>query len=220
MTEAGLASAATLVDATKQGSRNTMDPATRRARRLARLWAQLTTTGIALLAAVAVLRFHRPPRALTPKPFQAIFAAVPAPDAYGKSGELRMRFAMPRDTVQFPLAIQGNPDSIAYAWEPVSVGVPTEPARPLAGGRLTAPSAPGFYRLALVRAGTRRLVPEVALAVMVPFEAKSGAVLDGYRLGYYRGERGGAHEGIPEGFVKVDASAATYPWIEIPAAAL
>jgi hypothetical protein len=211
MTEEGLASAATLVDATKQGSRNTMDPATRRARRLARLRAQLTTTGIALLAAVAVLRFHRPPRVLTPRPFQAIFAAVPAPDAYGKSGELRMRFAMPRDTVQFPLAIQGDPATMTYAWEPVTIGVPTEAARPLAGGRLTAPSAPGFYRLALVRAGTRRLVPEVALAVMVPFEAKSGAVLDGYRLGYYRGERGGAHEGIPEGFVKVDASAATLP---------
>ena len=210
MTEQGLASAATLVDATKQGSpATTIDPATRRARRLARLRAQLTTTGIAVLAAVAVLRFHRPPQALTPKPFQAIFAAVPAPDAYGTSGELRMRFAMPGDTVRFPLAIQGDPATIAYSWEPVSEGVAVEPARPLAGGRLTAPAAPGFYRLVLARAGSRQAVPDVALAVMVPFEEKSGGVLDGYRLGMYRGERSGT--GVPDGFVKVDSRAAALP---------
>ena len=213
MTEQGIAAAATLVDATKDGLLSP-DPearAIRRARRAARLRAQLTTTGVALLAAIAVLRFHRPPAALTPKPFQALFAAVPAPDAYGKSGELRMRFAMPRDTVQFPLALQGDPATLAYVWEPVTAGVAMEAERPLGGGRLTAPSVPGFYRLTLVKAGLRRLVPGVALAVMVPFEAKSGGVLDGYRLGYYRGERARAHDGVPEGFVKVDPSAATLP---------
>jgi hypothetical protein len=170
------------------------------------------TTGIALLAAVAVLRFHRPPQVLTPKPFQALFAAVPAPDAYGKSGELRMRFAMPGDVVGFPLAVQGDPASLTYAWEPVNAGVATEAVRPLAGGALVAPAAPGFYRLVIARGGTRQQVPDVALAVLVPFAVKSGVTLDGYRLGTYIAERTGAtRTSAPEGFVKVDPSAAALP---------
>ena len=175
------------------------------------LRARLTTTGIAVLAAIAVLRFHQPPRALTPKPFQALFAAIPSADAYGKSGELRMRFAMPGDTVRFPLAIQGDPSTIAYAWEPVSAGTGVESPRRLAGGALVAPAAPGFYRLVMAHEGRRRLVPDVALAVMVPFEAKQGASLDGYRLGAWRGERRGASAGVPDGFVKVDTAAASLP---------
>lgn len=176
-----------------------------------RLQARLATTGIAVLAAIAVLRFHRPPQVLTPKPFQALFAAVPAPDAYGKSGELRMRFAMPGDVVRFPLAIQGDPATLAYAWEPVSAGVATEASRPLAGGALVAPAAPGFYRLVIARGGTRQQVPDVALAVLVPFAVKSGVTLDGYRLGIYGAERAGSASATPEGFVKVDPSAAELP---------
>jgi uncharacterized protein YcbK (DUF882 family) len=101
----------------------------------------------------------------------------------------------------------------------VNAGVALEASRPLAGGRFTVPEAPGFYRLVLLKAGVRHEVPEVALAVMVPFAEKDGGVLDGYRLGFYRAERAGAiagaHErahaaagsGVPEGFVKVDVNA-------------
>ena len=190
-------------------------PRTRRLRlgRAARLRAQLTTTGVALLAAIAVLRFHRPPHALTPKPFQALFAALPSADAYGKSGELRMRFAMPGDAVRFPLAIQGDPATLSYVWQPVNAGVAPEAPRPLAGGALTVPATPGFYRLALVRGSEWQQVPDVALAVMVPFEAKKGAVLEGYVLGTYQGERLSrvAHGIVPDGFVKVDPNAAALP---------
>ena len=176
----------------------------------ARLRARLATTGVALLAAVAVLRFHQPPRALTPKPFQALFAAMPSPDAYGKSGELRMRFAMPGDTVRFPLAIAGDPSTVAYAWEPVNAGVAAESPRRLAGGALVAPRSPGFYRLVMAQGTSRQVVRDVALAVMVPFGEKTGAVLDGYRLGAWTGERR-AGKGVPDGFVKVDPNAAEMP---------
>jgi hypothetical protein len=180
---------------------------------VARLQRHLGTTGIALLAAIAVLRFHRPPQSLTPRPFQSLFAALPSADAYGTSGELRMRFAMPGDAVRFPLAIQGDPATLSYVWQPVSEGVAPDPARPLAGGALTAPSQPGFYRLALVRGTEIQHVPDVALAVMVPFEAKKGARLEGYLLGMYRGERGRtvAQGVVPDGFVKVDTAAAALP---------
>jgi hypothetical protein len=184
-----------------------------RPRRATRFRGHLTTTVIALLAAIGVLRFHRPSQALTPKPFASLFAALPSADAYGTSGELRMRFAMPGDSVRFPLAIQGDPATLSYVWQPVNAGVLPEAARPLAGGALTAPAAPGFYRLALLRGSDTQQVPEVALAVMVPFEQKKGAVLDGYVLGTYRGERRRmvAHGVVPAGFVKVDPNAAALP---------
>lgn len=182
-----------------------------RARRpVERVRQSLATTGLAVLAAIAVLRFHAPPRSLTPKPLRELFAAVPAADAYGRSGELRMHFVLPGGAVDFPLAVHGDPQQLVYGWEPVSDAGASEGPRPLAGGALVAPATPGFYRLVVERAGERREVPEVALAVMVPFREKRGASLDGYRIGTYAGERR-ARRGLPDGFVKVDARAADLP---------
>jgi uncharacterized protein YcbK (DUF882 family) len=83
--------------------------------------------------------------------------------------------------------------------------------RALGGAGLTAPAEPGFYRLALVRGAVRRIVDGVTLAVLVPFEAKRGPTLDGYRIGTFLAERLGGGAERPLGFVKVTPEAADVP---------
>jgi len=181
----------------------------RRARRVS-LRTRFATALVACAAAVAVLQFHRPPEALRPRPFAALFGAAAAPDAFGASGEVRMRFAMPGETVRFPLAINGDPAALVYRWVNAATAMPADSAHPLVAGALLAPREPGFYRLAVERGGERHIVPDVSLAVLTPFEAKANGLLDGYRIGTYLAERA-SRGGRPEGFVKVTAETAALP---------
>jgi hypothetical protein len=84
--------------------------------------------------------------------------------------------------------------------------------RPVGGESFVAPSAPGFYQLALVRDGARQIVEGLTLAVLVPFSEKLGATLHGYRIGTYVAERmPGARQDPPAGFVEVDSGAIDMP---------
>ena len=187
-------------------------PRTRAPRREPRagLRARVATAAVACAAALAVLQFHRPPEALRPKPFAALFGAVAAPDAFGASGEVRVRFAMPGETVRFPLAVHGDPAALVYRWVSVAPAAAGDSARPLSAGALVAPREPGFYHLAVERGGERQIVPDVSLAVLTPFEAKANGLLDGYRIGTYLAERV-ARGGRPEGFIKVTQETAALP---------
>ena len=196
--------------------------AERRASRLprrARRQMSLTSVGVFVAAALGVINFYPPGQPLLRPPFVSIAeaaapAASPSANAFGKSGEVRVRFSLPDQAVEYPIDVQGDPRSLAYQWVRVGDTSATAALRPLAGN-VVAPSAPGFYRLALARTALdsasgrarvteRRVVDGMTLAVLVPFSQKLGATLNGYRIGTYLAERlkGSSHD-HPEGFVQV-----------------
>jgi uncharacterized protein YcbK (DUF882 family) len=159
-----------------------------------------------------VLQFYRPSNDMAVVPFAHLSAALgagagptatPTPDAFGRSGEVKVRFAMPGQGVEFPLAISGSSDSLAYEWISVIDSSTAGPALPLTSARPTAPARPGFYHLAILHEGRRQVLAEPTLAVIVPFERKLGRWLNGYLIGEYLAERiGGKHE-TPQGFIEV-----------------
>lgn len=167
-----------------------------------------------LLVAVAgfavagsLLGLRRADAALRPKPTVAPVPPAPtvrlAADAQGRSGGVLMRFALPGERVHFPIVLQEPPASVSFEWIPLGALAPLDSARQV-GGLLNAPANPGFYRLAVVNRGGRTIVDGLTLAVLVPFNEKQGASLNGYRIGYYRGERWGVGENRPIGFLQVD----------------
>ncbi len=108
------------------------------------------------------------------------------------------------------MELRSDPAQMMYAWVPFAdtgsiQALPADSTHPLEP-RFEAPSKPGFYRLALVRGPERVIVDGPALAVMVPFSAKLGNTLNGYRIGTYLAERLGKRtdEPAPPGFVQID----------------
>lgn len=177
----------------------------------------LGNVGGVLLFAFAVMgavQFLRPNGALLPTAPLSQLAAVASPvekltaspgaEAFGRSGHVMVRFSLPGERVEFPLALAGSTDSLTYQWEPVgdsaSIGFPT----PLSAAAPVAPLRPGFYRLAITRGSVREVLAEPTLAVMWPFNQKMAGQLNGYRIGTYLAERLGQSEHErPDGFVEV-----------------
>jgi hypothetical protein len=179
---------------------------------------------IVAVAALAMLHFARPQRPLLSEPL-ALAAArgVEAPrtpfarivaSTVERGVRLRMRFALPGDSLAVPLALADEPAAFRYLWLRVADSSQVESTRPMAAGApLVAPAEPGFYRLALDRHGDRRIVDGVVLSVLVPFSEKQGSTLRGFRIGSYVGERlgGAARRALPEGFFPVDSVALSLP---------
>ncbi len=138
-------------------------------------------------------------------------SAGPSADAFGRSGEVKIRFALPGAPMEFPLEVSGDPSSLRYEWVRASDGIAVDSIRAIGGSDLTAPSEPGFYHLALIAGKDRRTVEEITVAVLVPFEDKQGVWLAGYRIGNYRAEDVGRGEPPPPGFVKVSLADANLP---------
>ena len=165
------------------------------------------TLVVSVMAAVAYLAFLRPAEGLDARAInRGSLMARPAADAFGRSGLLKMRFALPGVPVEFPIEVQGGLEEVTYSWIARGDSVPTGQPRPLIDG-LVAPDAPGFYNLQLTLANERRVVREPPLAVLVPRSEKKGSVLNGYQMGFYRGER--ARRSDPEapvGFVRIDTA--------------
>ena len=164
---------------------------------------------IIALAATGLLGFAWRHDARTASSFADVRTAAapprvqPAGDAYGASGELHVRLAMPGEDVEFSLEVAGDPSRLSYQWHRVAdAQLVGEPA-PLAGALVRAPDSPGFYRLAVGTADQRVVISGVTLGVMVPFQRKLGQFLNGYRIGYYQGENGGRAREAPEGFLEV-----------------
>ena len=173
-------------------------------------------------AAAGVIGWYHPPRALaTPtasglvvdSSFGALaLEATPAPEALGKSGELRLAVAMPGEAVDYPITMPDDTLTLRYAWERVSDSHLEDSARAYSGDTLVAPEQPGFYRLTLIHGTQQHVVDGMSLAVMVPFDEKHGLSLDGYKIGWYRGERHRADStDRPEGFVKVTSDEVDLP---------
>lgn len=164
-------------------------------------------------AAVAYLAFLTPAEGLDSWSARrrSVSEARLAADAFGRSGQMRMRFALPGAPVDYPIEVQGDVAALQYEWIPLDRGaLPVDslaPAGlPLVEG-LIAPAQPGFYTLVVGMGVMRRAVDGPTLAVLVPFTEKKGAALNGYRIGYYRGERARrAAVEAPSGFVQIDTA--------------
>jgi hypothetical protein len=164
-------------------------------------------------ATLGAVQFMRPPADAPPTAFAnlgaalvpeiALPSAVPTADAFGRSGEVKVRFALPGEPVEFPLAIGGRADSLEYQWVRVIDSTGAGEVRPLTAAPPVAPKEAGFYHLAVVRGSAREIVAEPTLAVMVPFDRKLGAWLNGYRIGTYLAERVRGRHDVPEGFLEV-----------------
>lgn len=164
-------------------------------------------------AALGVIQFYRPSAIPRGAPFAHLSAAmegrgltaVPTRDALGRSGEVKVRFALPGQPVDFPLSVGATPkDTLRYQWVSIlDTNAAAGEPRDLVADAPIAPTTPGFYRMAVIRDSSRTIVSEPTLAVMVPFERKLGQWLNGYHIGTYLAERlGGRHE-APAGFVEV-----------------
>lgn len=185
--------------------------------------ASLSTVALFVVAAFGVLQFYHPPRDLFRKPFGAenqvarlLPLVQPSVNAFGTSGEVNVRFALPARQVEYPLDVSGDASDVRYAWVRMGDAAATADsvaALPLGGPELVAPAQPGMYQLALVRGSERRLIEGPWLAVMVPFSQKLGSTLNGYRIGTYVAERLGSESrhDRPDGFVEVSQEAADLP---------
>lgn len=165
------------------------------------------TLVVSVMAALSYLTFLRPAEGLDAKTVRlTALSARPAADAFGRSGQLKMRFALPGLPVDYPIEVQGGLDQVTYAWIARGDSVPTGQPRSLVNG-LIAPDAPGFYSLQLTLDGESRVVSDPPLAVLVPRSEKKGSVLNGYQMGFYRGDRArGSDPEAPAGFVRIDTT--------------
>jgi len=192
-------------------------PRAQSVRRAPRLASQLASLGVFGSAALGVIQFYHPPRQFIESRGEVAVAdstggplALASRNAFGRSGEVRVLFALPGDPVVYPMELRTDPAEMMYAWVAFAdtgsiQALPADSTRPLEP-RFEAPNKPGFYRLALVRGSERVVVDGPALSVMVPFAAKLGNTLNGYRIGTYLAERLGRRtdEPAPPGFVQID----------------
>jgi uncharacterized protein YcbK (DUF882 family) len=162
---------------------------------------------VSVIAAVGYVTFLRPAEGLDARAIRVgSLAARPAADAFGRSGQLKMRFALPGLPVEYPIEVQGGLDEVHYSWIARGDSVATGQPRALIEG-LIAPDAPGFYHLQLTLAGERRVVTDPPLAVLVPRSEKKGPELNGYKMGFYRGDRARRSDPeAPAGFVRIDSA--------------
>lgn len=158
------------------------------------------------VAALAVIRFS-PAHPAPTAPFANLqrLTAGASLNAFGMSREVRIRFALPGDPVDFPLEVSGDPTALSYTWVTARDSVTTDSVRPITGASFAAPARPGFYRLAILRGLERQVITEPTVAVMVPFTQRKGGMLNGYRIGTYLADRI-THHDHPDGFLQVDES--------------
>src|SRR5439155_6309848 len=125
-------------------------------------------------------------------------------NAFGRSGEVKLLFALPGQKIEFPLAVGGDPTALTYEWTSLRGNETGFLGRPIDGADIRTPAVPGFYYLTLVRGKDRQIVREPTLAVMRPFHEKLGSMLNGYRIGTYLAEklRGGDND-HPDGFLEI-----------------
>lgn len=169
-----------------------------------------------LVAAGASLGFWVPTPAVPPLTWSAPGAAEPgsrdeavrvAESAFGLSGKLRAAVVDAHAPVVLPLEwLQPQPFDAAYRWEPVAGTTRRllQGEASLAVG-LRAPGDPGIWRLRLSGGGWSREVTELNVITRVPFSAKRGGYLNGYRIGSWPTESSGRTDRYapPAGFIEV-----------------
>lgn len=172
---------------------------------------QATVLGIVVMFAVAVLVTF-PPQKLLGSVFGVsdVPHVAAASGAFGASGEVRLQLKLPGEPFDFPLDLttpgSGDAPTATYQWVRASDSGAVTPDSALVGSTVVAPAHSGLYNLAVTTGGHRTVLGDVVLAVLVPFSEKTGAALNGYRIGTYRAERARARGSAmppPRGFVEV-----------------
>jgi uncharacterized protein YcbK (DUF882 family) len=174
------------------------------------LRADVATALVALCAALGVIQFYRPDAALGRTPFAHLGGATlslgsASGNAFGRSGEVKLLFALPGEKIEFPLAVGGDPTALTYEWTSLRGTETGFATQPVEGADIATPSVPGFYYLTLIRGGDRQIINQPTVAIMRPFREKLGAMLNGYRIGTYLAEklRGVGDKEHPDGFLEV-----------------
>ena len=169
----------------------------------------MITLALFVVAAVGVIQFQAK-RSNVTAPFASflkpreLLTARASMDAYGTSGEVRVRFTLPGEPVEYPLQVQGDPTGVMYTWVRLGENVATGAPRPLAGAILESPAKPGFYRVMLVKGKDQQVIDGLAVAVLAPFKDKVGGILNGYKIGTYLNEKVvGGNRAPPEGFMEI-----------------
>lgn len=169
--------------------------------------APIATVVVALAAAIGIVQFYAPGTALG-RTFGLASVdtnmAAPSENAFGRSREVRVLFTLPGVSVEYPLAVGGNPADLSYEWTSVRGAETAFGTKPMGGAQLDTPNEAGFYYLTLVNKGERQVLREPVVAVMKPFGDKDGSDLNGYRIGTYLAEKiRGKRDQKPEGFIEV-----------------
>lgn len=157
---------------------------------------------IALLAAVGVVHLTPLVPPAPTAPFATHLAAGASMNAFGRSREVRLHFALPNASIEFPLEVSGDPSSLSYEWISTRDASVAAPSRLVSGSEFIAPEKAGFYHLVITRGVERQIIAEPTLAVMVPFAERVGGWLNGYRIGTYLADRLASHD-HPDGFLEV-----------------
>lgn len=166
------------------------------------------------LAAIGAAIAYQPPATLmADSAAESSAARVPRvvidSSARGLSRDVQMRFVRAGERVAFPVRLASaspdtRPTGFSYQWIEAGSNQAGDVARPLNSDTLLSPLKPGFYELAITRAGVTQKLQEPRLAVLVPFELKLGSTLNGYQIGRYPAEW--SKEGLgehPAGFAEV-----------------
>ena len=177
-------------------------------RREPRIRAHVATVIVALAAAVGVVQFYQPGTALGRTPFGGAAAspsfASPSGNAFGRSLEVKLLFTLPGDRIEFPLSVGGDPSTLSYEWTSLRGNETGFDLQPMAGADLATPTEAGFYYLTIVNRGERQIIQEPIVAVMRPYQEKSGGLLNGYKIGTYLADRlRGRDKERPDGFIEV-----------------
>lgn len=187
------------------GRRRSLPDANRYGHRRPALFVSL---GLIVLASLGALGFKNPGNAFGAKPFgkylsRGLPMAAPSATAFGVSGQVFLKFAMPGASLEYPLDVHGDPTALSYGWVRLGDSVVTTVPLPLLAADVVAPEKPGFYRLALVKDDDTRVIDGLTVAVLVPFEQKEGIMLNGYRIGTYLAEQLAGKQTPPEGFLEI-----------------
>src|SRR5947207_3115195 len=121
----------------------------------------LGTTVAFLLAAIAVIGMRTPAHGVgISLPFvrSASLRAVPSLNAFGASREVKLRLALPGETVEFPIEVSGDPSALSYTWVELNDTASAFEARPIGGAQFDVPPRAGFYHLALLRGAERHVL--------------------------------------------------------------
>jgi hypothetical protein len=168
----------------------------------------IVTVVLLVAATLGAIQFRSSISPFAIKPFgtflsKAIPAAEPSATAFGTSGGVLLRFALPGEKIRYPLDVHGDPSSLQYDWVRLGETVTSGKPKPLIGADVSAPARAGFYRLALVRGDQLRVIDGLTVAVLVPFKEKEGTMLNGYRIGTYLAEKLAGNQDPPAGFLEI-----------------
>ena len=179
-------------------------------------WSPATILGAGVLALVILVLFvTHPPQMMLSSPF-ADEARPPAvttfPGAFGLSGDVRLQIRLPGEPFEFPVDFGEKRPGAQYQWLRANDSAAFDPARALVGMTVIAPERPGFYHLVVADSTHRNIIDSILVGVMVPFSAKSGTTLNGYKIGTYSWERlRGDATPPPPGFLEVRAEYTELP---------